>query len=100
MFKKNLTQLASENITDLDLLSLDNVMKDEISGLKIVLGLSVNISIISNIESEKYSAFIWTVNAEYIRNIIGAIDWFLENNKPGHCYLYEDYIDIELAYKE
>lgn len=99
LFRESLVQLSSKK-TELDLLSLNNVEKDEISGFKIALGFSTKLSTVSNMQSEKYPAFLWTVSAENVKRTIGAIDWFLESNKAGHYYLYEDDVDIELAFKE
>ena len=101
IFKKSLSQLINRKIYELDLLSLSNVMKAEINGFKISLDDSADLSIISNLQTEKYPAFLWTINAEDIKRIIGAIDWFLERDTAGHSYLYEgEDIHIELAYKE
>ena len=100
LLKKSFAQLTSKNISELDLLSLNGVEKDEINGFKIAIGSSTNLSMFSNEQFERYPSFLWTINVECIKRTIGAIDWFLENNKAGHYYLYEDEIDIELAYKE
>ncbi|MEL7570775.1 MAG: hypothetical protein AAGU14_09485 [Eubacteriaceae bacterium] len=100
LFKKSLTQLISNNISELDLLSLSDVEKDEIRGFNIKICSSTDLVILSNEQSEIYHSFLWTINEEYMKRTIGAIDWFLKSNKAGHYYLYEGEIDIELAYKE
>ena len=100
MFKKALSQLTSKSTSELDLLSLNGVEKDEINGFKIAMGSSTDLYMFSNEQSERYSSFLWTINTEYLRRIFGAIDCFLESDKAGHYYLYEDEIDVELAYKE
>lgn len=98
--KKMLDQLMNKNISELDVLSLNNVEIDNISGLKIVLGSSVDLSVVSKMQSGKCPLFIWAVDTEYIDGIIGSIECYLEDNRPGHHYLYEDKIIIELAYRE
>lgn len=100
LLKNALTQLISKNISVLELLNLNSVEKDSISGFKIVLGKSADLSAVLNMQSKEFPLFIWTVDSEYIDWVIGAIEYYLEHNMPGHHYLYEDTTIIELAFKE
>lgn len=44
--------------------------------------------------------FIWSMTPDEWYHCEGLIDGIIQNDRPGHQYLYEDKIIIELAYRE
>ena len=99
-FKDSISLLERKIINDLDLLKLEGVEQDEISGLKLEWGSKSSLSMIAPVQSGDYPSFLWIVNADDLKNIVNAIDRFMRSDKPGHYYLYDDDFLIELAYKE
>ncbi len=101
LLKNLLIQIKNKKIAELDLLSLEGVEPYSISGLKLNLGLTSSLSLLSPVKSEKYASFQWTVGDEDIEFMISAINRLIHNNEPGHYYFNEqgDFL-VELAYKE
>ena len=96
-----MVQLANRSITELDLLQLDGIEKGEISGLRFRLGFESSLTIVSPKQIGKYESFLWTLDTETIERITDVVDRFLDSNRPGHYYLYdEDQTLVELAFKE
>ncbi len=100
-FQSHMAQLANRNITEFDLLHLDGVEKGEISGLRFRLDFESSLTIVTPKQTGKYESFLWTLDMESIERITDVVDRFLESNRPGHYYLYdEDQTLVELAFKE
>lgn len=101
LFKESVIQLRNSSISELDLLRLHDVEKEDISELKLLMGLNTSLVLISPTQTGNHTSFRWTINAEAIKNMVSAIDSLIKSNKSGHFYLYdEDDFLIELAYKE
>jgi len=100
LFLDSILLLKNGFIHELDLLSLSDTEKDEIGGLKLILGTQTKMSRISSNQLE-FNSFIWIVDTETIERIIDATNNFIVRGESGHYYLYEDNgIILEFAYKE